>query len=119
VVTCHGPCSVGAPVQRFKDSPGLTWWRSDYTYPASAYSMAQLALIQVPQNLSELRLVQLSDLTKREIIIGRLPLNVQTSVTEDWQSLYEAASNPTKWYRQPFVIIVVVRPRTPSSELLP
>jgi hypothetical protein len=65
--------------------------------------------VQVSENLSELRLVQLSDLTKREVIIGRLPLSVQTSVVEDWQSLYEAASNPTKWYRQPFVLIVLVR----------
>jgi hypothetical protein len=65
--------------------------------------------VQVSENLSELRLVQLSDLTKREVIIGRLPLTVQTSVVEDWQSLYEAASNPTKWYRQPFVLTVMVR----------
>ena len=65
--------------------------------------------MQVSNALSELRLVQLSDLTKREVIIGRLPLTVQTSVVEDWQSLYEAASNPTKWYRQPFVIIAMVR----------
>lgn len=67
------------------------------------------SVAQVPQTLSELRLVQLSDLTKREIIIGRLPLTVQMSATEDWQSLYEAAGNPTKWYRQPFVLIVVVK----------
>jgi hypothetical protein len=64
--------------------------------------------MQISDNLAELRLVQLSDLTKREVIIGRLPLTVQTSVMEDWQSLYEAASNPTKWYRQPFVLIVMV-----------
>ena len=65
-------------------------------------------VVQVPRSLSELRLVQLSDLTKREIIIGRLPLTVQTAVDEDWQSLYDAGGNPTKWHRQPFVLVVVV-----------
>lgn len=75
--------------------------------------------MQAPQHLSELRLVQLSDLTKREVVIGRLPLLVRTSVEEEWQSLFEAASNPTLWYRQPLVTVVIVRLPHSSAVALP
>ena len=71
-------------------------------------------MLQAPQALSELRLVQLSDLTKREVIIGRLPLEVQAEVKESVQPLQAAAKNPTLWLRQPFVIIAVVRLCKPS-----
>jgi hypothetical protein len=58
--------------------------------------------------LGELRHVTLTTPSKRETTIDRLPLKVKMSEDEDWQSLYESADNPTKWYRQPLVVVVLV-----------
>lgn len=73
--------------------------------------MMLLVLLQGAQRLSELRHVTLTTPSKRETTIDRLPLKVNMSQDEDWQALYEAADNPTRWYRQPLVIVVLVRPR--------
>ena len=65
--------------------------------------------MQGAQRLGELRHVTLTTPSKRETTIDRLPLNVTMSQDEDWQSLYDAAENPTMWYRQPLVVVVLVR----------
>jgi hypothetical protein len=76
---------------------------------ASQIGLSHLAkFVQGAQRVSELRHVILTAPSKRENTIDRLPLRVLASEQEDWQSLYEAAGNPTKWYRQPFVIVVLV-----------
>lgn len=65
--------------------------------------------MQGVHRLAELRHVVLTTPSKRETTIDRLPLKVSMNEDEDWQSLVEAANNPTQWYRQPFVMVVLVR----------
>ena len=73
-------------------------------------SCTTLVGVQGAQRLAELRHVTLTTPSKRETTIDRLPLKVSMAQDEDWQPLYEAADNPTMWYRQPLVIVVLVRP---------